>query len=110
MRFIIIVSGTVLAVLVLSRVLRQKRTGPVRRARKEVQKAVSDIEGTIEDLASKAKKLRGEAKETVDVQMRALESRREELVERLSTMGAQSKKLARKAREAVAAAAGPSES
>ncbi|HXH23081.1 MAG TPA: hypothetical protein VNN10_13740 [Dehalococcoidia bacterium] len=103
MRYIIVVGGLVLAVLVASRLLRRKRAGPMRRARKEVQKAVSEVEGALEDLAERAKKLRGEALETVEVQIRALESRREQLMERLSAMGQESKRLARKAREAVAA-------
>lgn len=103
MKPVLLIAGGVLGLLIASRLLRRKRSGPVRRARKEVQRAVGDIESAIEGLASRAKKLRGEAKETVEVQVRALESRREDLVERLTTMGAQTKKAARKAKEAAAA-------
>jgi uncharacterized phage infection (PIP) family protein YhgE len=106
MRFIIIVGGIVFATLVASRVLRRRRQGPVRRARKEVKKAVTEVESTLEALAERAKKLSGEALETVEVQMRALESRREQLMERLGTMSDESKKLAKKAREAIAASSG----
>jgi gas vesicle protein len=104
MRFIIIVGGIVLSAMAAARLLRRKRTGPMKRARKEMRKAVSEVETTMAGLASRAKKLRGEAKETVEVQMRALESRREDLIERLQSAAEETKRSRKKAREAATAA------
>lgn len=100
MRTLIFIGGAVVAFFILSRMLRSRRAGPVRRARKEMQRAVSDVEGTLEDLAARAKKLRGEAKETVEVQIRALRDRREQLMDRISAMTVETRKLTKKAREA----------
>jgi methyl-accepting chemotaxis protein len=105
MRPIIIAGCVLISVLALSRVLRRKRSGPIRRTRKEVKRAVSDVEGTIEDLTARAKKLNGEAKETIEVQVRALQDRREQLVERLNSIAADAKKQSKKARETAAVAA-----
>jgi prefoldin subunit 5 len=99
MRSIIIVGGIVLSVVAISRLLRRKRSGPMRRARKEMQKAVGEVESTIQDLSKRARKLKGEAKETIDVQVRALEGRREELMERLQSVANESRKKARKSKE-----------
>jgi gas vesicle protein len=105
MRFIIIVGGIVLSVVLASRVLRRRRSGPMRRARKEMQKAVSEVESSLAELAQRAKKLRGEARETIEVQIRALEGRRDQLMERIQAMAEETRKRARKQREEVAAGA-----
>ena len=107
MRFIIIVGGVTLSVFAISRLLRRKRTGPMRRARKEMRRAVGEVESTIQDLSKRARKLSGEARETLEVQVRALEGRREELMQRLQTVAQESRRRSRKqdqAPEAVEAA------
>jgi gas vesicle protein len=104
MRFIIIVGGIVLSVVAISRLLRRRRSGPMRRARKEVRRALEDINSTLADLGHRAKKLQGEAKETVQVQVRALEGRRQELLERLQSAAAESAKESKRAPEAATAA------
>ena len=105
MRYIIIVGGIALSIFAVSRILRRRRSGPMRRARKEMRRAVRDVEHTIDDLSRKATKLSGEAKETLEVQLRALESRRDDLVQRLQTAAAQGRKRAKKQTEREAAAA-----
>jgi len=77
----------------------------MRRARKEMQKAVSEVESSLAELAQRAKKLRGEARETIEVQIRALEGRRDQLMERIQAMAEETRKRARKQREEVAAGA-----
>jgi gas vesicle protein len=105
MRFIIIIGGVVFAAVAASRLLRRKRQGPVRRARREIKRAVGQVDGTLQDLSKRAKKLSGEALETVEVQMRALESRRQDLIDRLQTAAEESKKARKKAKQEAAAAA-----
>jgi prefoldin subunit 5 len=100
MRYIIIVGGIVLAAIAGSRVLRRKRQGPMRRARKDIQHAIGEVETALGDLAKRARKLSGEALETIDVQVKALETRREDLMQRLESVAAESKKQAKKAKEA----------
>ena len=97
MRYIIIVGGIVLSLAAASRLLRRRRSGPMRRASKEMKRALSYIDVTIEDLTERARKLSGEALETIEVQLRALEARREELMQKLETLAASTKKGAKKA-------------
>ena len=69
MRYIIIVGGIVLSLAAASRLLRRRRSGPMRRASKEMKRALSYIDVTIEDLTERARKLSGEALETIEVQL-----------------------------------------
>jgi hypothetical protein len=97
MKPLLIAGGVIIGLIAISRLLRRKRRGPVRRARREIERAVGDIETSIQGLTARAKKLRGEAKENVDVQMRALESRREQLMERLHSLTNSSARSAERA-------------
>jgi gas vesicle protein len=103
MRYIIIVGGIVFSLAAASRLLRRRRSSPMRRASKEVKRAVSYIDTTVEDLTERAKKLSGEVRETVEVQVRALEGRREELMEKLDTLATSATKRSKKTEEPVAA-------
>ncbi len=105
MKPVLIIGGLAAGLVVLSGLARRRRRrSPMRKAQKEMQRAVGDINSALDDLSLKARKLTGEYKENVEVQMRALEDRKSDLVERMSELLAGAKKQNKKAEKLAAEA------